>query len=87
MKVRLVDSKGKEIDVPVKLEKAVAEYRAEAEANPNPGELTTKMIRLVKEMEEIMGLERGKIKAVLSTAWWGARVVGRKWNVTLYFLD
>jgi len=85
MKVRLVDSKGKEIDVPVKLEKVVAEYRAEAEANP--GKLTTKMIWLVREMEQIMGLKRGKIKAILSTAWWGARVVGRKWNVTLRFFD
>jgi len=85
VRLRLVDSKSKEIDVPVKLEKVVAEYRAEAAANP--GGRTTKMIWLVHEMEKIMGLKRGKIKAVLSTAWWGARVVGRKWNVTLYFFD
>ena len=85
VRLRLVDSKSKEIDVPVKLEKVVAEFRAEAEVDP--GAVTGKMKQLMREMEEIMGLKRGKIKAVLSTAWWGARVVGRKWNVTLYFFD
>ena len=64
MKVRLVDSKDKEIDVPVELEKAVAEYGAEAEANP--GQTTTKMVQLLTEIGEKMGLEPDKIKSVIT---------------------
>ncbi len=85
MKVRLVGSKGEEIDVPVELEKVVAEYRAEAEANCD---LTTKMERLVEEMEEIRGLERGKIGMGLSKAGFGATGLHEAmWGVTLMFYD
>ena len=83
VKVKLVDSKGEEIDVPVELEKVVAEYGAEAEANP--GQNTTKMVQLMEEIGEIRGLELDKIKAVITYE--EPELGGKVKGITLCFLD
>lgn len=85
IKVRLLDSEGKEIGVPIEVGTVLAELGAEAEARAKAGADFEHVIRKMLQMLEANGFEVTKLKAIVTYA--DAEPGVKIENITLQYID